>query len=514
MFSDGDSAMFTDAGSDDPAVNITEDVAPFHVLVSSEEKNYTFSGGLLTGTMSLEKTGDSVLTLDNTNTFTGTLSVSAGVSVLSGRLDGPSVVVNDGAGFSESPTGCIAGDVDVTFGWGPLSLMGTNTFTGTLTLDARSRTSGATDWVFTHAGAFGNASNVVVRPTSTTAETRATRLWLSGRFDIPARTLYVGGVSTTTAFFKFGTDSTLSATRSDVGWLGDVEFIDGSGTAPYFDCFAADTTAVSFGAPDAVGETIVSPGGRFRMRGTGTVRAYSRLDIASYLGFVDGGTLEVFAESNVCTYVSLSQGTLRLQTNGALAAYTDIRMGTSSDSAKSNFNAIFDLNGHDQTISRLQEQNVGHGGTRRVMSATEATLTVCGSTDCSFGSASQYGVGTISGALSLVKDGASTWTLTGTNTFTGSVTVKGGTLALGNDAAIPRDATLKIDAGDGSAGIVSIDNGVECCVKYLEIGGEVQKPGIYGGDESPAAQRRLGCFSGAGVLRVRRGLGGFILMVK
>jgi autotransporter-associated beta strand protein len=68
-----------------PNINLTTTLSPGSVNVSSNSLNYNFSGpGSIAGTTGLTKTGSSVLTISNTNTFTGTANISNGSVIASG----------------------------------------------------------------------------------------------------------------------------------------------------------------------------------------------------------------------------------------------------------------------------------------------------------------------------------------------------------------------------------------------------------------------------------------------
>jgi len=80
VFNDGDAATFDNSGSNNVAVSLAGTVQPSLVTFNAS-KNYTFSGsGVLSGTNMLIVTNTGVLTLNETNSYTG------GTVVNSGRL--------------------------------------------------------------------------------------------------------------------------------------------------------------------------------------------------------------------------------------------------------------------------------------------------------------------------------------------------------------------------------------------------------------------------------------------
>jgi autotransporter-associated beta strand protein len=80
-FNNGDSATFSDVGSNNVAVSLAGTLQPALLTVAST-KNYTFSGtGFIAGTNLLLKGGTSTLTVNTTNTFSGGTIISNGTVV-------------------------------------------------------------------------------------------------------------------------------------------------------------------------------------------------------------------------------------------------------------------------------------------------------------------------------------------------------------------------------------------------------------------------------------------------
>jgi autotransporter-associated beta strand protein len=78
-FFQGDSVLFDDTAGVPTTIAITGTLTPFVTTVNSNNNNYTFNGpgGLASGG-SLVKSGNSVLTINNTNTFTGGTTINGG----------------------------------------------------------------------------------------------------------------------------------------------------------------------------------------------------------------------------------------------------------------------------------------------------------------------------------------------------------------------------------------------------------------------------------------------------
>ncbi len=100
-FVSGDDVVFDDA-AESFTVELSGDIDPTTVTVSSS-KNYTFSGtGKLTGAMSLTKDGTGTLTIKNENTYTGGNTLSGGTLSVSSLSNSTQAYGNLGA-VSTSP---------------------------------------------------------------------------------------------------------------------------------------------------------------------------------------------------------------------------------------------------------------------------------------------------------------------------------------------------------------------------------------------------------------------------
>ncbi len=78
-FTDGDRVFFTDACTDGGDVQISGEVAPAHIEVNAESRDYVFSGnGKITGATSLVKKGAGSLALATDNDFSGGVDLQQG----------------------------------------------------------------------------------------------------------------------------------------------------------------------------------------------------------------------------------------------------------------------------------------------------------------------------------------------------------------------------------------------------------------------------------------------------
>ena len=144
-----DAVLFneTPAGSGPFTVTNSSSFSPLSVTVSNVTKAYTMSGlGGISGTASLTKLGAGTLTLVTSNSFTGGTTISAGTIQLgdgasnNGYVSGNitnNAVLAFAAPVAQTVTNPISGTGAVnSIGAGVLTLSGTNTFTGNLSVKA------------------------------------------------------------------------------------------------------------------------------------------------------------------------------------------------------------------------------------------------------------------------------------------------------------------------------------------------------------------------------------------
>ena len=176
--------------------------------------------------------------------------------------------------------------------------------------------------------------------------------------------------------------------------------------------------------------------------------------------------------------------TLRNSSSAAnvLPTSTVLTFGTGAGPVTASRTTTFDLNGQNQTLAglgSLAAVAVPNGRNHRVSSTGAATLTINSTANQTFGGTTVAGSLTtsaqIAGAISLVKNGAGTFTLGGLltggatasgNTFTGSTTVLGGILVLGETRSIQNSA---FDTGASIAGDAT--NGLRANVTTVIMGG-------------------------------------------
>lgn len=88
-YTDGSSVVFNDTATGTNTVNLVANVQPGSLTIQNDNINYTWLGsGRLNGTIGLNKQGAAVLTIGNTNGFTGPVLLSAGTLVVSNLANG------------------------------------------------------------------------------------------------------------------------------------------------------------------------------------------------------------------------------------------------------------------------------------------------------------------------------------------------------------------------------------------------------------------------------------------
>ncbi len=221
-------------------------------------------------------------------------------------------------------------------------------------------------------------------------------------------------------------------------------------------------------------------GGSFALNGAiggnGNV-AYTTPNVASggNTNTINLGVAGTYAGSTSINTGNINNNLVLRNASGAanvLPTSTVLNFGTGLGPAGATRATTLDLNGQNQTLAglgSLAAVAVPNGRNHRVSSTAAATLTINSTADQTFGGTTVAGSLTtsaqIAGAISLVKNGAGTFTLggllTGTgatasgNTFTGSTTVLGGILVLGESTSIRNSAfdTTASVTGTSTAGL-------------------------------------------------------------
>ena len=370
-------------------------------------------------------------------------------------------------------------------GNGTLVLSGSNTYHGVTTVKA-----GAGVLRITNANALGSTNG------ATMIEDGGGWLEVSGGIAVAEPLTINGDVST-------GYAGVLRSTGGSNIWSGGIVHINSriTCTSGSLDLLGGVTGSsfVLAGSPGTfirVAEKPVAVGGG---------RAYSHTS----------GAVILAVSNNVWSQLEVSGNIVRTDVANALPpAGALVFVGNSG----------LDMNGCNQTIGKLTN-DLSAAGNRTVRSVAPATLTVNQSDVSTFS-------GCITGAVSLVKTGSGTLTLSGTNTTFGGFTVSTGTLVVASSGVIVNSTnvmvtgtgtlTLQTSTGiadtaalrieNGSAAKVRLDAGVNEKVGWLYFGDKMQRAGTY----SAASAQVIDTvhFAGTGVLTVLHDKSGTLIKLN
>ena len=238
----------------------------------------------------------------------------------------------------------------------------------------------------------------------------------------------------------------------------------------------------------------------------------------------DGGIIFAVPGSTFPTFTACGP-LLRTDVPNAFSPALSLTQGDGSHGI-----SILNLNGNDQTVGAWRTGS-GNSEPRMLYSVAPATFTVNQNSDTLFN-------GVITGAVSIVKLGTGTLTLT--NAFistSGSFIVSNGTLnvanqgtfgpnstnivvggtgtlVISNSLAIADVATIQMPTNSVSTAKINLAEGVDERVGWLYFGGKMQNAGTYGSNDSPATYKDNTHFAGKGVLTVRFDEFGTVLIVR
>ena len=368
-------------------------------------------------------------TTEKSLTFTGpvtlsgatrTLDVRIGATVASSNLTFSGAIGDGGNGYGITKTGT-----------GMLTLSGNNTYSGVTTISAGNLT-------ISHANALGATG-----AGSGTTIASGAALQLSNNLTIgEAISLNSTGISNGGGIRNTGGDNTISgaitsgASSRITSYGGNLTLTGG---------YTSSGLALSLGA--AAANTSITVRDNAINLGAGGFTAYGTSSGSNII--VLGVAGNTFGSVNI-NYA----GTLRTDVANAWNPSATLVMGSTSGESVGAAN-LLNLNGNSQAFASLTSYTIN--STSTITSASAATLTVNGTT-----TRSTYN-GTISGAISLVKEGSSTQTLAGNNTYTGATTINGGTLHATNlqsSSGVTVNSGGSIGAGNaaGAVGTLTVGN--------------------------------------------------------
>lgn len=409
-------------------------------------------GGTLGGTgtnennFGLTKTGAGTLTLTGTNTYTGTTSIQAGTlqAGAASTVFGVNAVVT---------LGNVAGAVLDLNGFSQTiaSLAGGGATGGNVTLGSATLTLGGTNASTTFAGSISGTGGLTKTGT--------------GTFTLSGANTYTGLTTVSAGILSVASNTALGdvAGKTSVTTGGSLSLANGVKVT-------GETVGIVGPGSNSNGALQVAAGASAEWAGVVTIEATS-----ARIGALAGGTLTisggiqngaatvlvisgasgtgtVVVSGTNNTYTGATQiirGVLKVGSNNALPTGTTLDVDSLSTGGVAD-NATFDLNGFNQTVAVLQRGgSLADAGGSFITNngATASTLTVTGGSTIYTGII-QNG----NSVLNLTTGG--TLTLQGANTYTGTTTVNSGTLKVGGVATASLASTSFVLNG----GLFTVDN--------------------------------------------------------
>jgi len=364
-----------------------------------------------------------------------------------------------------------------TNGTATINATGVNLNIGTLTATA----AGANFW------ALGGTStgNTVTGAISHAVIKNGTGTWtLSGT------NVYTGGTAINGGTLALGINSIQALGGSGtIGSVGTITF--GGGTLQYG---ASNTTDYSSRFGSGVNQFRIDTNGlnvtfnsqiigtanasTFTKLGAGTLTLNSAVSRYTGVTTIGGGTLNantladggadssIGTSTNIAANVVIAGGTL--QHDAANVATTD-RLFTIGDATA--LSATLD----SSAVSTTNIMDFTNAGALGLGGSGARTLTLQGSNTGANSLAAVVGDGT-GGSTALVKAGAGSWKITGTNTFTGNTTISGGILEIGGGGSLGSGSYAGTIANSGTLKVNTTEN--QTLSGEISLGGTVEKDNI------------------------------------
>jgi autotransporter-associated beta strand protein len=389
--------------------------------------NISIDGAIVPGSafahgVSITNTGTT--TFNGTNTYTGGTTISAGTLALSGSLNGSNITISGGSALNQTSTGVIAGGTTtLTVSTGTATLAGNNTFAGGTTLSSNGTLN------INHEYALGSGPLLTTGGTINNTSGRAITL----------------------------------ATANAQSWNGTITFLGtndlnlGTGAVTLSASRIVSANAGNLTIGGAIGEA--GAGFSLTKNGSGTLFLNGS---NTYTGAttINGGILNVayLNNSSVSGPLGNSSGNSKLAFNEGTLQYTGSNATSSDRGYRLSGNGTFDASGNGAGATMRMTKT---GGIDSLFSGNKI-LTLTGSNLGNNIISGSFSDNSATNTLSVVKSGAGTWIMGGTNTYTGSTIVTAGNLYINGSTSTNSEVNVNggLLGGNGTVGgSVTVNSG-------------------------------------------------------
>ncbi|MEI7956501.1 MAG: autotransporter-associated beta strand repeat-containing protein, partial [Verrucomicrobiota bacterium] len=417
------------------------------------------------------KTGSGTLTLSGTNSFIGGLTINSGAIKLGSTGALNSTTPNS---VTFGPSAPATTKLQINGNTVTIGALSTNATPGTVVVE-NANAAAATLTVSqtintTFAGVIQNGSG---GGALSFTKTGSGTLTLSGPNSYTGTTTISGGI------LAVGADANLGD--------GAASLNIGAGTLEVTSDISASSRGIVL--TNAASAVSVDSGKTFTHSGAISGTGFP-------LNLTGLGTLAISGNNTFTGGVVINSGVLQLGSTTALNTTTpnSLTFGASAPAGTK-----LQLNGNSVTIGALSTNATPGSPVIENANASAATLTVSQTTNTTYAGVLQNGSG--GGGLSLTKSGSGILTLSGANTFTGTTTISAGTLALSGGAAIADTSGVSMANTAGVTLLLNASETIGSLAGGGVTGGNVTLQSYtltVGGDNT--SQSYSGAISGAGGL--------------